>query len=289
MLIDTNKLAKIQYHGEEGRTQPCLNAIIRLLQSGCQIEKVKLLTFGNSHCFLLSVEREGGYIVIKSGFRSGYSGEGPRGLAHSLILLSQRVSWIEEYDISREIFERINTSCLLVSDIDGINKLAQVNDYRISDYIYLADDLSFDNKENHKILKYDFPSIVPLRLVDFRIIDLALKIQDEPDSTLMSSYRRLEGIIRKRTGIEGDVIGAKLFTKAFRGENAPLYWENIEPAEREGRSAMFEGIYMAFRNRRAHRELKLSLDEEIREFLLVNELFLLESQAIDRTQKKEET
>jgi hypothetical protein len=88
MLIDTNKLAKIQYHGEEGRTQPCSNAIIRLLQSGCQIEKVKLLTFGNSHCFLLSVEREGGYIAIKSGFRSGYSGESPRGLAHSLILLS---------------------------------------------------------------------------------------------------------------------------------------------------------------------------------------------------------
>ncbi len=105
----------------------------------------------------------------------------------------------------------------------------------------------------------------------------------------MSSYRRLEGTIRKRTSIEGDVIGAKLFTKAFRGENAPLYWENVEPAEREGRAAMFEGIYMAFRNRRAHRELELSLDEEIREFLLVNELFLLESQAIDRTQKKEET
>jgi|688.fasta_scaffold159182_3 hypothetical protein len=89
-----------------------------------------------------------------------------------------------------------------------------------------------------------------------------MKIKDEPDSSLMSAYRRLEGIIRKPTGLEGDVIGAKLFTKAFRGENAPLYWGNVEPAEREGRAAMFEGIYMAFRNRRAHRELKLSLDEE---------------------------
>lgn len=288
MLIDTNKLAKIQYHGEEGRTQPCLNAITRLLQSGCEIEKVKLLTFGNSHCFLLSVKMEGDYIAIKSGFASGYSGEGPRGLAHSLILLSQHVSWIEEYDIQKEIFERINNSCLLLSDLDKIEKLAQVSDYRISDYIYRADDLSFDDKENHKILRYDFPRIVPLRFVDFRIIDLAIKIKDNPDSTLMSAYRRLEGIIRKRTGLEGDVIGAKLFNKAFRGENAPLYWENVEPAEREGRSAMFEGIYMAFRNRRAHRELNLSLDEEMREFMLINELFLLESQAIDRDQKKEE-
>lgn len=289
MLINSENLAKIQYHGERGITRSCLNAISRLIQSGCQIEEVKLLTFENRHCFLLSVEMEGSYIAIKSGFASGYSGEGPRGLAHSLILLRQHVSWIEEYDISREIFERINTSCLLVSDLNEINKLAQVADYRISDYIYLADNLSFDSKENHKILRYDFPSIVPLRFVDFRIADLALKIKDEPDSTLMSAYRRLEGIIRKRTGIEGDVIGSKLFNKAFRGENAPLYWENIEPAEREGRAYMFEGIYLAFRNPRAHRELKLSLDEEIREFILVNELFLLESQAIDRPKKEEKT
>lgn len=289
MLIDTKKLAKVQYHGEEGITQNSLDAITRLIHFGCQIEEAKLLTYGNRHCFLLSVLTEKSYIAIKAGFASGYWGEGPRGLSHALQLLRQQVSWINEYIISPEILDRINNSCLMVSDLEKINQLKEVIPSRIFDYIYDSEYFSRDDNEDHKILKYDFPRVIPLSLVDFRIIDLAIKIKNEPDSTLMSAYRRLEGIIRNRTGLEGDVIGAKLFTKAFRGENAPLYWENVEPAEREGRAAMFEGIYMAFRNRRAHRELKLSLDEEIREFLLVNELFLLESQAVDRIQKKEET
>lgn len=232
---------------------------------------------------------EESYIAIKSGFASGYTGEGPRGLSYVLQLLSQQISWMEikEYSISSDFFQRINDSCLLNSDIDEIRQERLVIPSRVFEYIYSY--ASRDDKENHKRLRNEFPSIVPLRFVDFRIADLALKIKDQPDSTLMSAYRRLEGIIRKRTNLEGDVIGAKLFNKAFRGENAPLYWENIEPAEREGRAYMFEGIYLSFRNPRAHRELKLSLDEEIREFMLVNELFLLESQAIDRTQKKEET
>lgn len=285
MLIDTKKLAKIQYHGEEGITRSCLDAITRLIHFGCQIKEAKLLTLESRHCFLLSVAMEESYIAIKSGFASGYSGEGSRGLSYALQLLSQQISWmeIEEYSISSDFFQRINDSCLLNSDINEIRQERLVIPSRVFEYIYSY--ASRDDKENHKRLRNEFPCIVPLRFVDFRIADLALKIKDHPDSTLMSSYRRLEGIIRKRTGLEGDVIGAKLFTKAFRGENAPLYWENIESAEREGRAAMFEGIYMAFRNRRAHRELKLSLDEEIREFILVNELFVLESQAIDRPQK----
>jgi len=286
MLINPKDLAKIQYHGEAGISNSCLKAIIRLIQFGDQIKEVKLLTFQNKHCFLLSVGMENDYIAIKSGFTSGYRGTGPRALSYALQLFGEYVSWIGEYDISSEIFDRIDNSCLLYSDIDKIKNLESVSSNTIE---YTIGYKSSDKKENHNALRDEFPRIVPLRFVDFRIADLALKIKDEPDSTLMSAYRRLEGLIRKRTGLEGDVIGAKLFTKAFRGENAPLYWNNIEPAEREGRASMFEGIYMAFRNRRAHRELELSLDEEIREFLLVNELFLLESQAIDRTQKKEET
>ncbi len=289
MLIDTKKLAKIQYHGEEGITQSCLNAITRLIQSDCQIEEVKLLTLRNRHCFLLSVAMEESYIAIKAGFASGYSGEGPRGLSYALQLLSQQISWMEikEYSPSSDFFQRINDSCLLNSDLDEIRQEKLVIPSRVFEYIHSY--TSHDDKENYKRLRDEFPRIVPFRFIDFRIADLALKIKDNPDSTLMSAYRRLEGIIRNRTNFEGEVIGAKLFNKAFRGENAPLYWESIEPAEREGRAAMFEGIYMAFRNRRAHRELKLSLDEEIREFLLVNELFLLESQAIDRNRMKEKT
>lgn len=289
MLINSEDLAKIQYHGEAGITRSCLNAIIRLIQFGDQIEEVKLLTFETRHCFLLSFAYQSNYIAIKSGFSSGYSGTGSLGLAIAIQLLHPYFPWIEEYILSSSIFQRIDDSCLLTSDIDEINSLKSVFPYRVHKYTHAFGFNDSDSPEQYERLQEEFPRIVPLKFVDFRIADLALKIKDEPDSTLMSAYRRLEGIIRKRTGLESDVIGSKLFNKAFRGENAPLYWENIEPAEREGRAYMFEGIYLAFRNPRAHRELKLSLDEEIREFILVNELFLLESQAIDKPKKEEKT
>jgi len=176
---------------------------------------------------------------------------------------------------------------VLISDLNEINPENQVFGSRIRLYIHACGYDSSSAIENHKALQDNFPSIVPLKFVDYRISALALKLKSEPDSSLMTGYKRLEAAIRLRTGFESDTIGVKLFTKAFRGDKAPLYWKNVEPAEREGRAAMFEGIYMAFRNRRAHHELKLRLDEEAREFILLNELFVLESQAINRPQKQD--
>ena len=43
--------------------------------------------------------------------------------------------------------------------------------------------------------------------------------------------------------------------------------------------AYFTGSYMAFRNARAHREKDENLVHQYREFLLINELYLLESEA----------
>jgi hypothetical protein len=40
---------------------------------------------------------------------------------------------------------------------------------------------------------------------------------------------------------------------------------------------------MAFRNRRAHRETDTNLRSAVREFLLINELFLLEAESVQRS------
>lgn len=269
----------IQYHGTPGITESCLDAIMRLIHFGHQIEEVRLLTCGDDHCFLLLVAVEG-YIAIKSGFSSGYEGEGPRGLATALQIFQRHVSHIKEYDISSILFERVDHSCLSSSDIDEITSIKQVSPSRIQKYIYAYRNIFSDKETSDKWIHGYYPSEIPLKLIDSRIIDLAIKFKDNPDLSLLSAYRRLEDIVRKRTGLAGEVIGAKLFSKVFRGDNSLLYWEDIESAEREGRAALFEGTYMAFRNRRAHREMQKSLDNEIREFLLLNELFILESCSI---------
>jgi hypothetical protein len=45
---------------------------------------------------------------------------------------------------------------------------------------------------------------------------------------------------------------------------------------------MFIGAFLTFRNPRSHREIEVDDRVTLREFLIVNELFLLESEAVER-------
>jgi hypothetical protein len=80
----TENLADIEYHGQSGLTQSCLDAIARIFQFGARVTSARLLTACDAHAFLLSV-RESDLIAIKAGFSSGYMGEGPKGLASALV------------------------------------------------------------------------------------------------------------------------------------------------------------------------------------------------------------
>jgi hypothetical protein len=45
---------------------------------------------------------------------------------------------------------------------------------------------------------------------------------------------------------------------------------------------LFTGAFMAYRNRRAHRELRDDRDGQLREFLLLNQLYVLENESTER-------
>ncbi|RYG57725.1 MAG: hypothetical protein EON56_01805 [Alphaproteobacteria bacterium] len=70
--------------------------------------------------------------------------------------------------------------------------------------------------------------------------------------------------------------------QAFQGENSRLAWEGVEQAEQNGRAQLFVGTYLAYRNRRAHRELQQHVDDALPELLLLNHLFVLEGKSITR-------
>uniref|UniRef100_UPI0040485D1B hypothetical protein n=1 Tax=Rheinheimera sp. TaxID=1869214 RepID=UPI0040485D1B len=96
MFIDQkpkiNDFAGIEYYGTAGITARCLRALSMAIQAGDKIEKAYLLSDFDTksgcgtHCFLLFTEF-GDPIAIKSGFASGYGGEGPRGLSSALQIL----------------------------------------------------------------------------------------------------------------------------------------------------------------------------------------------------------
>lgn len=82
----------------------------------------------------------------------------------------------------------------------------------------------------------------------------------------------------KHPNLKG-LSAAKLFSTAYQGENALLEWPDVEKSEAEGRASLFIGIFKSYRNKRAHHEDNTDLKSAVREFLLLNELFLLESTA----------
>ena len=244
-----------------------------MIQTHADLSYALLLTSEQSHAFILKDLTEN-YYVIRSGFTSCYSGEGPKGLAKALALLSKHRIETEEILIPTKLLNRLNNSSLNDQDIDFIFQQKIIRPIRLHDYIY-----PFENEAAHTVnSKRYYPLELPYSIIDDRIFDLALLFKQDPDSALTKAYKRLEDIIRTRTGIREH--STKLFAQVFQGENAILTWDVPESAEIKGRVNLFTGAYMAFRNARAHREKDENLIHQYREFLLINELYLLEAEAI---------
>jgi len=264
----------MEYAGISGSTQDCVDAVKRLIQYGDQITLVRILSFSGTHCLLLTVNN-GDSVAIKSGFTSGYGGEGPRGFSYVLGLLLFHGADIQEYEVDEAVIDRLDASALTQTDIKRLDSAKPRRPMRLHDYI---DQQHSDKAENGTLWK-EFRPIVPLAIVDSRLAKLAISFWGNPDGNLLTGYRRLEDIVRGRTGIE-DEQSARLFSKAFLGEEACLGWPTIAKPEQIGRANLFVNAYMAHRNPRAHQE-KTSSPNLLSEFLLLNHLYLLESEAVN--------
>lgn len=273
--LSNAELAGIEYMGIAGASADCADAVVALLQSGRALQEAKILTEDATHCLFL-VDHIGDLIAIKSGFSSGYMGEGPREFSRVLQLLSSHGIEITEYEVSKAIIDRIDASGLTDEDVQALRRWKPVRPSRWRSYVDEVD----VNRAKAGLLWSDFPLVVPFAIIDGRLLDLAISFWIDPDDRLLKAYRRLEDAVRERTGI--DDHGSKLFSQAFVGVNARLGWGNIDEGERTGRGQLFTGVYMAYRNPRAHRELKTERAQQLTEFLILNHLYQLERIASPR-------
>ncbi len=260
-------LAGIQYVGEAGSTQECKDAILRFLQFGDTIANIRILSTSNRHSFLLTLDGID-TVAVKSGFSSGYLGEGPRAFSYVLQLFRSYGYSITEYEVELEIFDRLDNSALSLADISTLANLPAVRPTRWKDYIFEND---WHLEAKGKIWR-DFPLTIPYAIIDPRIVDLALTFWEDPDDKLMKGYRRLEDVVRERCGTSES--GAKLFSRAFEKS---LTWNIADNGEKIGRAQLFVSAYMAYRNPRAHKELESSPYGQLNELLLLNHLFILEA------------
>jgi len=267
--------AGIEYVGIAGISKECQDAVLRFIQFGTRITEVRILSAKSRHCLLLT--RDGGdQVAVKSGFATGYGGEGPRRFSYVLQILDSHGAEIIENDVPRSLLDKIDDSALTKSDLKRIKKIRHVRPSRWYDYVSERD---FERAREGTLWREEFPAIVPFALIDARIMDLARDFWNSPDNSLLVGYRRLEDIVRERTAIKHH--GSKLFSQAFNPGDGALTWEHVEDGERAGRMQLFIGTYGAHRNLRAHREMKTHSRELLAEFLLLNHLYCLERDAID--------
>jgi hypothetical protein len=276
MRLRLNSLAGIAYAGAPGSSSSCRTAVLQLLFYGKRIASARILTNDGSHCLLLGIG-ESDLVAIKSGFASGYLGEGPQSLSFALQALMAFGVEIEEYEVAGDYLARLDASALTSTDIESVERAPPIRPSRWYDYCYP------DSERREKgILFADLDPRLPLAIIDNRIMDIAIHFEDDPDSKLMTGYRRLEDLVRARTGLVGE-FSTKLFAKAFAGEESLLCWEGTDGAEQQGRALLFTGTYMAHRNPRAHQERRHDLGKHISEFMLLNHLFRLEREASARS------
>jgi hypothetical protein len=276
MIEDTayiKQLAGISYLGLAGVSRSCVKAIMYLLMSDDEIRAATVLTSNKSHCFLFECH-EYDFVAIKSGFSSGYSGEGPTALELVLRLIEQRNIPIREVLVAPQLIARLDQSALKTEDLEFVSSKAN---FRRGEQWRNYVDRDNARHTDVKSLWRTFPQVISLAQIDHRIQDLVIQFITDSDTALMGAYRRLEDIVRERT--DSDEIGSKLFSQAFLGASAKLTWEGLDSGERIGRGNLFCGAFMAFRNPRAHKEKGNAFNSAFSELMILNTLFRLEAEA----------
>src|SRR5258708_1745817 len=197
VLMTLKSLAGIGYAGTPGSLADCGTAVLQRLFHGDRVASVKILTHVDRHCILLMTGTRD-VVAIKSGFASGYLGEGPSAFSFVLNVLMSYGLELAEYDVPAEVLERLDASALTDKDLKMLEDGRPVRPMRLYEYCAIDSD-----KRSQGTLFSGLEPRLPLALIDSRIIDLAIHFEEQPDSNLLTGYRRLEDLVRERSGICG--------------------------------------------------------------------------------------
>ena len=267
---------KIQYLGTP-YTQDCIEAVGFLLQTQQYFEKVLLLSYNYQYAYIIQTNTN--TYAIRSGFSTN-SGEASNGLASSLQLFSRHNIHLEEVKISNKLMKKLNQAALSNRDLVNILNAQYVRPIRLYDYIY---NIYKTTNYQHSNDRY-YPNILPFHLIDSRIFDLALKFNDDPNYSILNAYTRLEDIVKVKIN-DHNLFSNNLLKTAFitdKQRKSIYLWDVNNEKVSNALGCLFTNIFTAYRNERAHSEVDKPHSDQVREFLLINELYLLEKNALKR-------
>lgn len=276
----------LEYAGHCDATPPCEEAVERLLASRRTISKCLILTCRGknrhgSHALMLT-DAVGDVVMVKSGFSSGYGGTGPKGFSATIGLLNWHGVDIDEIEVPSEVLDRLDASALTVDDVALIGAASPIRPSAFWEYAF-DDDLTIADRGNPWSNR---EPVVPLAILDERLAVLARDFWEDPDHVLTRAHRKLEEMVKAKAGItqeEANGGPSKVYSAAFN-PGGRLQWPGLTSSEQAGRAALFVGTVAAYRNPRAHRELRDRPQDALRELLLLNHLFCLEAESESRVE-----
>lgn len=267
--VKTQQAAGLAYHGLSGVTRPCEEAVLEALQREIRIERARILSFNQQHGLFL-IDAFGDGLVIRPGFTSGYSGEGPSGLSKAIAMLSAHHVQIDEVDLTQAEFERLDESVLTEADVQDFATRRAVRIGQYQDYVSKSD---WEAARAGRSWSH-YPARLPLAVLAPSLVDLVLEFDTRPGHALHLGYLRIEDRLRKLTGTA--LSGTRLVDAAFSPKHALLKLHGREdPGEQAGLEFLFRGVLQLHRNPHAHSELNRSSVEAVSEFLVLNHLFHL--------------
>ena len=111
-------------------------------------------------------------------------------------------------------------------------------------------------------------------MIDSRILDLALKFNDDPNYSILTAYTRLEDIVKVKIN-DRSLFSNILLKTAFisdKQRQSIYFWDANNEKISNALGCLFTNIFTAYRNERAHSEVDKPYFKQLREFLLINEL-----------------
>jgi hypothetical protein len=194
MAIAAPALAGIQYMGLARGARSCRDAVLRLLQGGCHVDKARIVTADEEHALVLTVD-DADTIAIKTGLGPG-GGSESRGLrAQTLRLLRAHGTEIDEFAVDVGFLRRVEASALTRQDLDDLDDALPLRPVRWTAYL-----------DDSAVEAAALPHTLPLGLIDGRLMDLALRFHEAPDRAVAGALRRVEAVA-KDPSVKADQAG----------------------------------------------------------------------------------
>jgi uncharacterized protein (TIGR02391 family) len=99
-------------------------------------------------------------------------------------------------------------------------------------------------------------------------------LQGDYEEAVFAAFRKVEEVVRERSGMAAGDLGVSLMRKAFKPDGGPLADQNAEAGEKEALSGLFAGALGTFKNPSSHRTVTYDDPMVAAEAVLLADLLL---------------